>query len=470
MANQESTIRSIHDFASQNPNITCLTSSSPQFNQLRSIYAHPEIIPLAIIRPSTVKDVQTVVSFLATKRIEFTIRSGGHDMHGRSMRQETVALDMRLINNVTVNPHSSEAAGSETSTATATATIGGGILTGDLISTLHSHGYATPVGSVPAVGYVGWAMYGGYGAYSAQFGLGVDQIVGARIVNARGEIVEADQDLLKGIRGAGGAFGVVVELTVRVYKIQKILAGMIMFESTDLSTAIPQYNSAYAALAAAEEGLPLALSVHQGILNAPTPTFTVLFVWSSSNLDVGYKWLEKIKTLSPCIASTVQETTPRGCLEDADRHFAKTTHGRMWTISMKQITEEVARVIAQYTAKMPDDPHILFDMHQLRACSPSARPNNDSVFSAREPHFEFEINTIVEDQGKLQVALAWGEDFREALRRTSAENIMPVQYLSFMREEEVDHSRIFGEHLPFLQELKRNLDPDNVFNAAISYL
>jgi hypothetical protein len=243
---------------------------------------------------------------------------------------------------------------------------------------------------------------------------------------------------------------------------------MIMFKSDDLTTVIPQYNHGYRALAT--EGLPPSLSVHQGVLNAPTPTFTVLFVWSWPDLSEGYKWLEKIKSLGPFIATTVEETTPLGALEGAAEHFAKSTQGRMWTISLRCITGEVADVIAHYTANMPSDPHILFDMHELRACSPSARPNPDSVFSAREPHFAVEINTIVEDGEKLEEALNWGRDFRDALRKTGAENLFPVQYLSFMREEEVDHEKTFEAHGSFLRDLKKRLDPGNVFKAAISYL
>lgn len=182
---------------------------------------------------------------------------------------------------------------------------------------------------------------------------------------------------------------------------------MIMYQSDDLATVIPEYNNAYQSLAAG--GLPPALSVQQGVLNAPTPTFTVLFFWSSRDLDKGYAWLERIKGLGPCVASTVHETTPQDSLDEVDQHFARTTKGRMWTTSMRKITPEVAGVIAQYTSKMPDDPHILFDMHELRASSPSARANDDSVFSAREPYFAFEINTIVNDEAKLETTLAWGE-------------------------------------------------------------
>jgi len=72
------------------------------------------------------------------------------------------------------------------------------------------------------VGYAGWSMLGGYGPFSSSYGLGVDQIVGAKVVKADGEVIDADNELLFGIRGAGGTLGVVVELTIKVYPVGKV--------------------------------------------------------------------------------------------------------------------------------------------------------------------------------------------------------------------------------------------------------
>jgi FAD/FMN-containing dehydrogenase len=48
--------------------------------------------------------------------------------------------------------------------------------------------------------------------------------VGAKVVNAEGKIVTADSRMLKGIRGAGGNFGVIVEVTVKVYPLPKVVS------------------------------------------------------------------------------------------------------------------------------------------------------------------------------------------------------------------------------------------------------
>lgn len=53
--------------------------------------------------------------------------------------------------------------------------------------------------------------------FSHKFGMGCDQIVGARVVRADGSVVRADERLLMALRGAGPAFGVVVEVEIKVY-------------------------------------------------------------------------------------------------------------------------------------------------------------------------------------------------------------------------------------------------------------
>jgi FAD/FMN-containing dehydrogenase len=50
----------------------------------------------------------------------------------------------------------------------------------------------------------------------------LDNIIEAKVVNWKGELVNADQRMLKGIRGAGGFVGVIVEVKVKVYPLKKV--------------------------------------------------------------------------------------------------------------------------------------------------------------------------------------------------------------------------------------------------------
>jgi FAD/FMN-containing dehydrogenase len=192
------------------PDLPVVLPSSREYTSLRETYVHTKAEPLAIVRPRTAEDVAAIIPIAHSHSIKISVRSGGHDLFGRSVVNGSLVIDMRPLKSV------------EVSEDCKTAKVGGGILMGGVAEALARFGLVTPFGSVPSVGYVGWATLGGYGVLSGKYGLGVDQIVGAKVVNWKGELVDADAEMLKGIRGAGGNFGVIVELTIKVYPLKSV--------------------------------------------------------------------------------------------------------------------------------------------------------------------------------------------------------------------------------------------------------
>jgi FAD/FMN-containing dehydrogenase len=53
--------------------------------------------------------------------------------------------------------------------------------------------------------------------------VGGGPIIGAKLVNHEGEIVQANTEVLRAIRGGGGTLGVIVELTVKAYPLDKVI-------------------------------------------------------------------------------------------------------------------------------------------------------------------------------------------------------------------------------------------------------
>lgn len=208
---QNSHLAALESFLKNNPHIKYTPPSSPAYPSERKVWNIARVdAPLAIVHPQSAEDVSTLVKYAKSAGLRFTIRVGGHDLQGRSIVEGALVIDLRALTSVNVAAHRKSA------------TVDGGILQSELVTRLWEEGLGTPTGVVPSVGYVGWAMYGGYGPFSAHWGLGVDQIIGATIVNPDGVIVTADQSLLKGIRGAGGLFGVIVNVTVKVYPLNNV--------------------------------------------------------------------------------------------------------------------------------------------------------------------------------------------------------------------------------------------------------
>lgn len=207
----QSQLVALEAFLRDYPDIRYTPPSSPLYETEKKIWnLKPGSNPLAIVHPKSAEQVSALVKFVRSHEIKFTIRAGGHNLQGRSTAEGALTIDMREFVSVKVAADGR------------TATVGAGILQLELAKSLWDEGLATPIGSIPSVGYVGWAMYGGYGPFSSHWGLGVDQIVGVTIVNASGEIVTADSRLLKGIRGAGGVFGIIVDVSIKVYPLKSV--------------------------------------------------------------------------------------------------------------------------------------------------------------------------------------------------------------------------------------------------------
>ena len=130
--------------------IRYVNPSSPGYSELRHQYIlDTPAVPFGIARPQTAEDVARIVSYAVSEGIEISVRSGGHDLYGRAFAQDALAIDMRDIAFVDIDP------------AGTSATIGGGILAGSVATELAKRNLATAYGSVPSVGYVGWSTHGG---------------------------------------------------------------------------------------------------------------------------------------------------------------------------------------------------------------------------------------------------------------------------------------------------------------------
>lgn len=76
------------------------------------------------------------------------------------------------------------------------------------------------------MGVIPYFLNGGASTTTSITGYGSDQILGARIIDAQGNLVEvtqgAEPDLLYALRGAGQFFGLVTELTVKIWPLHAL--------------------------------------------------------------------------------------------------------------------------------------------------------------------------------------------------------------------------------------------------------
>ncbi|KAK1509331.1 isoamyl alcohol oxidase [Colletotrichum costaricense] len=200
-------------------------------------------LPNYRIRAKSYSEVQNAVKFAASKNIRLTIITTGHDELGRSDAGSGLIIDLSLLRGARVLKSftatkegvESPAADEELKTiepesgSQAAVTFNPAMGSLAMNYGLESSGLFIVGGTAQGVAIGGgWGQNGGYGPLTAQYGLGVDQWLEAKVVTPDGELRVANEvsnsDLFWAIRGGGGGtFGVVVEATWKVYPTIPIL-------------------------------------------------------------------------------------------------------------------------------------------------------------------------------------------------------------------------------------------------------
>src|SRR4051794_15729808 len=171
--------------------------------------------PAAIARCVDADDVAAALAFAQSESLEIAVRGGGHNPAGHCAVDDGLVIDLSRMRNVEVDPE------------TRIAISGGGATWLDFDAATQAHGLVTPGGVVGSTGVAGLTLGGGIGHLTAQYGLTCDNLIAAEFVTPAGEVVRANGDetpeLLWGIRGGGGNFGIATRLKFRLHPLETVI-------------------------------------------------------------------------------------------------------------------------------------------------------------------------------------------------------------------------------------------------------
>lgn len=189
-----------------------LTRSSEDYEEFRKLWNGTiERRPALIARCQRTRDVVDVVDFTRTRGLELAIRGGGHNVSGSSSVEDGLVIDLRGMNDVTVDPDRR------------VAHVQGGATLGDLDSATQRHGLATPSGFVSDTGVAGLTLRGGLGHMMRRFGMTCDNLIGVELVTADGEVLDVDDDthpdVMWALRGGPLDLGVVTTFRYRLHPV-----------------------------------------------------------------------------------------------------------------------------------------------------------------------------------------------------------------------------------------------------------
>src|SRR6478735_4097677 len=183
--------------------------------------AHDGRRPALVVRCAGAADVTAAIGFARGNDLPVAVRGGGHSVAGFSTCDDGVVIDLAPMRGVRVDP------------AARRAYVGPGALWGDVDHESQAHALATTGGLVSTTGVAGFTLGGGIGWLMRKHGLACDNLVAADIVTADGCLVHASEtenaDLLWGLRGGSGNFGIVTQFEFSLHPVGPTVYGGVIF-------------------------------------------------------------------------------------------------------------------------------------------------------------------------------------------------------------------------------------------------
>jgi FAD/FMN-containing dehydrogenase len=178
--------------------------------------------PALIAQVTGVADVEAAVKFARASNLLVAVKCGGHSHSGQSTCDRGLLIDLSTFRGVRIDPEQRRA------------WVAGGTLLGQVDHEALALGFVTPLGTVSHTGVGGLTLGGGFGRLARHLGMAIDNLESVDIVAADGQLRHAsakeNPDLLWGVRGGSGNFGVVTSFEFRLHPMQRqVVAGKIVF-------------------------------------------------------------------------------------------------------------------------------------------------------------------------------------------------------------------------------------------------
>jgi FAD/FMN-containing dehydrogenase len=405
------------------------------------------------VRAADASDVSRVVNLARETGAELAVRSGGHSRAGHGTSEGGIVLDLSEMNTVEI-----DAAGR-------TAWAQPGVKAGDY-TRRREHGLATGLGDTAIVGVGGITLGGGVGFLVRKNGLTIDDVLGAEVVTADGELLhvdeETDVDLFWALRGGGGNFGVATRLRFRLHEIDEVVGGMLL---------LPASAGVFTGLVAAAEAAPEELSMIATIIKAPPmpflpaerhgkPVVMALMVFAG-DADAGERAISPIRALATPLADMIRPIrypqmyeAPEGPRPgfDAGTNMLVDTFA---PAAAKAILEHLETSTAQMAGA------------QLRVLGGAmARvPDSATAFGRRGAKMTVNIAAMYESPDEGPEHQAWVGSLATALADGTS-----AAYVGFLgNDADVGVRRAYPPAtLERLAEVKRHYDPDNLFRCNLN--
>jgi FAD/FMN-containing dehydrogenase len=410
--------------------------------------------PRVITKCSGADDIVAALGAARGHGLPVAVRGGGHNVAGNAVCDGGLVIDLSGLKGIRVDPE------------TRTARVQPGVLLGEFDRATQAFGLATPTGNVSMTGLAGLTLGGGLGWIARKLGPACDNLLAAELVTADGERVTAsadeNADLLWGLRGGGGNFGVVTSFAYRLHPLgPQVIAGGVVHDFAD-APEVFRFLGEFAADAPDE--LSVTASTFRALPPLPVPPevygrlVLVLAVCYSGDLDAGERALEPLRRFGRPLADLVGPMPYTALQTASDAAYPNGRRNYWKSHYVDEISDDAISVIAEHAPRMRSPLSSFYFQHLGGAIS---RPGADTAaFGHRSAGFDFAILTVWEDAAEDAEHMTWARDFFTAMQPYAT-----GVYVNNLGTEGADRVRAAyaAQTYERLATLKDTYDPRNVF-------
>ncbi|MBC8077993.1 MAG: FAD-binding oxidoreductase [Chloroflexales bacterium] len=415
--------------------------------------------PALIARCADANDVAACVIFARDHQLPLAVRGGGHNVAGHATCDGGLVIDMEPMNTVEVDP------------LNRVAHVGGGATWGEADAATQAYGLAIPGGVFSGTGVAGLTLGGGYGYLRNKYGLSCDNLLGAEVVLASGEIVRArageNAELLWGLRGGGGNFGVVTRFEFQLHPVgPEVMFAFVFHDGAgDTMRRAVQFYRDFSAQAPDEVSTILACGVFppdphafpEALHGRPFAAFIGLY---AGPVEEGKRALQPLLDFGEPLVDA-SGVMPYVDAQKAFDHEYPDGRRYYWkSLNLTQMDDAAVARIAEHALRQPS-PYSTTDLWHIGGAV--KRPNaDDSAFYGRHADFLLNAEANWNDPADDAANIAWVRDFVAAMAPFSDGS----RYLNFGGMQEEGDAMMrggFGPQYQRLAALKAQYDPQNLF-------
>jgi FAD/FMN-containing dehydrogenase len=402
--------------------------------------------PGLIARCHTVADVRDAVNFGRERGLEISVRGGGHNVAGRAVTDGGLMIDLSLMRGVDVDPRRRRARAQ------------GGVTWNEYNRATGVYGQATTGGVVSTTGVAGLTLGGGLGWLMGQHGLAIDNVTQIEVVTADGEarLVDADSDpdLFWALRGGGGNFGVAASFEFETHPLDIVLGGLVAHPLAAAGDVIDMFRQF-------TKDLPDEATVFCGLVHAPDGSGTKLCalpLCHSGELGQAEADLAPLRQFGPPLLDLVEPMPYPVVNTMLDDGFPKGALNYWKSAFFTELSDAaVQTMVDAFDAAPSIMTGMVIEHFHGAVCrvDPTA-----TAYPFREPGYNLVLAGQWSDPADTEANVAWVRDTFAALEPYTA----PRVYVNYLADDEGARvADAYGPNLDRLVEIKRRVDPDNLF-------